>query len=76
MRDVVVCDSVSVGILISTAMRNYRLISIGIFLVVFWVFQDDVPCVQKAGNISETAESEVDERVSGTYSDFDPDCFP
>jgi hypothetical protein len=52
MRDVVVCHSVPVGILISTAVRDYGLVSIGILIVWFRILEDDVPRVEKTGKIS------------------------
>jgi hypothetical protein len=42
MRDVVVCHSVPVGILVS----------IGKLIVGFRILEDDVPCVEKTGEIS------------------------
>ena len=39
----------------------------------FWVFGDDVPGVQEAGEVAEEAEEDVDEGVGGAEAAFDPD---
>ena len=35
---------------------------------------DDIPGVYQAGNITEAAERDVDERVGRAEADFDPYC--
>lgn len=40
----------------------------------FWEFGDYVPCVEETGNKSETAQEDIDERISGADASFDPDC--
>lgn len=38
------------------------------------VFRDDVPRVEKAGEVAENAEEDVDEGVGAAETDLDPDC--
>lgn len=38
------------------------------------VFRDDVPRVEKAGEVAEDAEEDVDEGVGAAETDLDPDC--
>lgn len=38
------------------------------------VFRDDVPRVEKAGEVAEDAEEDVDEGIGAAETDLDPDC--
>lgn len=44
------------------------------FVVVLWVVEDNVPRVNEAWEEAETAEGDVDERVSAAYAFLDPHC--
>jgi hypothetical protein len=61
-RDVIVCYS-------STLQR----LIVGIIVVWFGVFENDIPCVYQTWEIAETAEGDVDERVRGADPNLDPD---
>ena len=71
--DVIICHSAT-AFDVSAKRRIEGLISLGVVFR-FWVFQYDVPSVYQAGNIAETTEGNVDDRIGGAQSNFDPDCF-
>jgi hypothetical protein len=43
-------------------------------IIVFWVFGDNVPCVEKTWDESEHAKADINKRVGRADSTFDPDC--
>ena len=63
--DVVICYPASCF----TAIVGYGLVGIG----GLGVFGDDVPSVQETWDVPKHAEEDVDERISGAETGFDPD---
>lgn len=66
VRNVVVCYS-------RTSNIGFVVGNVLIFVVIFGVFGDYVPCVEEAGKVTEHTEEEVDERVGAAEAGFDPD---
>ena len=48
---------------------------VGVVVIGLWVFEDNVPCVEETGDVAETAEGKVDDRVGRADSHLDPDCW-
>ena len=67
----VVCYTITIALKISWVGNRSIL---RIIVVWFGVFQDDIPCVQETGDVSETAKCEVDYRVGRADANFDPYC--
>jgi hypothetical protein len=63
VTDVVVCD---------LAVGAFRVVDRLILVHRVRVTGNDIPGVDQARDITEAAESDVDERVSGAEADFDP----
>ena len=65
MANVVVCD---------LAISPFRVMDRLVLVHRVGVAGDDIPGVDQAGNVPETAEADVDERIGGAEADFDPYC--
>lgn len=67
--DVVICDAAAVGAALSFRVGDHFVV-----VVPFGGADDDVPCVQQAGEVAKQAEEDIDQGVDGAETGFDPDC--
>lgn len=52
MRDVVVCHTTRLDVLSGAG----DWLVVGVVIIRLWVFEDDVPCVDEAGDVTEAAK--------------------
>lgn len=71
MRDIIVGDMAAFDVATLSGATGEGLV-VRVVVVGFGVFKDYVPGVEKAGDVAQTAEGEVDDRVGGADSYFDP----
>lgn len=69
MGDIVICDATVLDVA-SVILGEGRIA--GVIIVWLGILENDIPGVQEARDIGETAESKVDDRVSRTEAYFDP----
>lgn len=66
MSDVVICDSTVGALGVADGLVIARWVRVA---------GDDVPGMDKAGDVAEAAEGDIDEGVGGAEADFDPYCW-
>jgi hypothetical protein len=66
VSDVVICDRTASTLGVVDGL---------VFIHWVRVAGDDVPGMDEAGEVTEAAEGDIDEGVSGTEADFDPYCW-